>query len=238
MLIEEITMEDYKNHLKKTKTIIIPFGVVEEHGSHLPLNTDTIIVCEILKAVAQKRAVFVAPPVNYGVCTTTGKHIGTLSISSSALRAITRDLIKDAYNKGLRNFFLISGHGGSLHMSALKEVAEQLIDDLDDLKIAAFSPYDILWKELSAICETPGDSHGGELETSLILALAPHLVKGRATEEYPKLPRPFIVRDKVKYWPGGVWGNPEKATREKGLQAIEIIVSKVVELIDELKTGY
>jgi creatinine amidohydrolase len=42
------------------------------------------------------------------------------------------------------------------------------------------------------------------------------LDKGKAAEEYPEIPKPFNVKDKVKYWPGGVWGNPEKASAEKG----------------------
>ena len=44
MILENMTMSDFKKHLKKTKTIIFPFGTVEEHGSHLPLNTDTLII--------------------------------------------------------------------------------------------------------------------------------------------------------------------------------------------------
>ena len=64
-----------------------------------------------------------------------------------------------------------------------------------------------------------------------MLYLAPELVKGRAAEEYPKIPRPFTVRDKVKYWPGGVWGNPKKATREKGEKAMKLITDKIVEIL-------
>lgn len=235
MMIADMTMKEFTSHLEKTRTIIFPFGVVEEHGSHLPLNTDTIIIEEILKRVIVHRPVFCAPAINYGVCTTTRRHPGTISISAATLRRIALDLIRDAYGKGLRNFLLLSGHGGGLHISALKEAGEILIDELDGLRIAALSPYDVLWKELAALCETPNDSHAGEIETSLILALAPHLVKGRADEEYPAIPKPFIVRDKVGYWPGGVWGNPHKASQEKGEQAIAVIMAKIIGLIDAIE---
>ena len=63
MLLENITMADFKKGLKRIKTIIIPFGTIEEHGSHLPLSTDTIQVYEVVKEVAKKVKVFVAPPV-------------------------------------------------------------------------------------------------------------------------------------------------------------------------------
>ena len=64
-----------------------------------------------------------------------------------------------------------------------------------------------------------------------MLYLAPELVKGRAAEEYPKIPKPFTVRDKVKYWPGGVWGNPQKATREKGEKAMKLITDKIIDIL-------
>ena len=235
MILENITMEDFKRHLKKTKTVIFPFGTVEEHGRHLPLNTDTLIVYEILKRLIKKRKVVLAPPVYYGVCTSTNQHPGTISISAETLRRLTLDLVKNAYNKGLRNFILISGHGGGLHMYAIKEVAEILIEELKGAKIAVISPYDILRKELSELAETPNDSHAGEIETSLVLALAPELVKGRSKEEYPKMPKPFVVRNKLRYWRGGVWGNPGKASREKGEKAIRLIINKVVEVIEMIE---
>lgn len=235
IILEEITMKEFKTRLRRTKTIVFPFGTVEEHGSHLPLHTDSLIIREALKIVAQKKKFFFAPVVPYGVCTTTKDHPGTLSISPETLRLLAFDLVTDAYKKGLRNVLLISGHGGSLHMSALKEIAEMLVEQLHDIKIAVFSPYDLLGKELAAMTETPNDSHAGELETSVVLYLAPALVKGRSREEYPRIPRPLVVRDKIKHWPGGVWGNPRKATAEKGKKALELMADKIAEVIETME---
>jgi creatinine amidohydrolase len=235
IILENITMRDFSKYLKQTKTIVFPFGTIEEHGSHLPLNTDSMIIQEVLKIAAEKRRFFLAPVVQYGVCTTTGDHPGTIGITPETLRCLSYDLIMDAYQKGLRNFLLISGHGGSLHMSALKETAELLIGRLKGSAIAVFTPYDLLWKELSEIAETQNDSHAGELETSMVLYISPDLVKGRAKEEYPGIPKPFIVKDKVKYWPGGVWGNPQKASAEKGVKAIHLMAGKVIEVLDSFE---
>ncbi len=230
--MQYLTMSAFKRYLKQTKTIVFPFGTIEEHGSHLPLNTDALIIQEVLKKAAKTREFFLAPLVYYGVCTTTGDHPGTIGITPATLRRLSADLIKDAYRKGLRNFLLISGHGGSLHMSALKESAEMLVGELKSIQIAIFSPYDLLWKELAELAETPNDSHAGEIETSIMLYLAPDLVKGRPPLEYPKIPKPFIVKDKMKYWKGGVWGNPGKASREKGEKAVQLMVDAVVEVLD------
>ncbi len=234
-ILENITMHEFKQYLKKTKTIVFPFGTIEEHGKHLPLNTDSFIIDESLKRVARKRKFFLAPVIYYGVCTTTKDHPGTISISPGTLRSLSFDLVTEAYKKGLRKFVLISGHGGSLHMSAMKETAEVLVERLKGIKIAVLSPYDVLWKELSEISETPNDSHAGELETSMMLYLAPKLVKGRSPEEYPKIPKPLVVKDKVKYWPGGVWGNPKKASVEKGKKAIKLITDRIIELLDQIE---
>lgn len=234
MLLTDITMTEFEQYLTKTRTILFPFGSIEEHGMHLPLFTDTLIVYEVLKRAAQKREVFIAPPIHYGVCTSTGSHAGTLSISPGTLRRLTFDLIKDSYQKGLRHIFLISGHAGGIHMSAMKEVAEILMRELTGLKMAVFSLYDTLWDELAAVAETKNDSHAGEIETSLVLALTPELVKGKSPEEYPQFPRPFVVTDKLKYWPGGVWGNPEKASVEKGQKVLNLMVDSVIEVIDRI----
>ncbi|MEC4684847.1 MAG: creatininase family protein [Nitrospirota bacterium] len=235
MQIEEITMEEFKKGLKKTKTLIIPFGTVEEHGRHLPLSTDTIIAVEVLRLVEDKRKVFIAPPLHYGVCTTTRLHPGTISITPETLRRITLDMVRDSFQKGIKNFILISGHGGGLHMNALKEVAEILVEEIKGIRIAVVSPYELLWKELSGIAETENDSHAGEIETSVMLALRPELVKGTSKEEYPSFPKPLVVKDKLKYWPGGVWGNPGKASREKGEQVIALILEKIIDIIDMIE---
>ncbi|MFH0932921.1 MAG: creatininase family protein [Nitrospirota bacterium] len=235
-ILKTITMHEFRKYLKQTKTIVFPFGTIEEHGRHLPLNTDALIIEEALTLVAKKKKFFLAPINYYGVCTTTKNHPGTISITPDTLRRLSYDLVMDAFKKGLRNILLISGHGGSLHMSALKETAEILIEQLKGIKIAVFSPYDLLWKELSAIAETPNDSHAGEIETSIMLYLSPDLVRGRAAEEYPNIPKPFVVKDKVKYWPGGVWGNPKKASAEKGEKAVKLITDKIVEVLDKIES--
>lgn len=235
MQIENITMSEYRVALRKRKTLIVPYGTVEEHGTHLPLCTDTLIIVEILKLLQKKRAVLVAPPLHYGVCTTTSQHPGTIDITAETLRRLTLDIVRSAYKKGSKGFMLVSGHGGGLHMSAIKEVAEILVAELSGVKIAVLSPYDVLRNELLTLVETENDSHAGELETSLVLALKPDLVKGRSAEEYPSFPKPIVVKDKLKYWRGGVWGNPEKASAEKGRRAVATILNKLVEIVDSLE---
>ncbi len=76
--------------------------------------------------------------------------------------------------------------------------------------------------------------HAGEVETALMLAAYPHLVSGRPPAEWPNFPKYLLVRDKNRYWPGGVWGDPQAATPEQGetiLQAETQRLSAVIDLL-------
>ncbi len=84
------------------------------------------------------------------------------------------------------------------------------------------------------MCETKNDSHAGEIETSLMLHLKPHLVKGRGKEEYPDFPHPLLTRNKRKYWKNAVWGNPNKASRQKGKAISKALAGKLVKLVKKI----
>lgn len=234
MLLGEVNMAGYKRLIKKTRTLIIPFGTIEAHGAHLPLNTDTFIIREAARKAASETGVLMGPPIEYGVCTSTAMHPGTIGITPDTLRSIARDLVRDGYRQGLRGFILISGHGGGLHVNALREAAETLVNELDGVSIAACSVYEILGKEAGEIAETKNDSHAGEMETSLMLFLAPGLVNGRSRQEYPSFPKPLVVKDKLKYWKGAVWGNPEVASAEKGERLFGLMVMAIKGLVEKI----
>lgn len=122
-------------------------------------------------------------------------------------------------------------------MSAMKEAGETLTQELKPVKIAICCIYELIGKESSSIIETRNDSHAGEGETSLIMHLAPGLVKGSSKEEYPKFVKPVIARDKIKYWPGAVWGDPSKAAAAKGKRLFELMVKKTAALVRLLEKG-
>ena len=234
MLLGEVTMTEFKR-LSRRAVLIVPFGTVEAPGTPLPLNTDTLIMREVVKKLVEGRKdLLMAPPIQYGVCTSTAQHPGTIGISTSTLRAIISDIVRNAHSHGIRKIILVSGHGGGLHVSAMKEAAEELVATLDGLRMAAFTIYDVIGKEARDLAETENDSHAGEMETSLMLHLAPRLVNGRSKEEYPSFPRPLVVKDKLKYWPGAVWGNPGKATKEKGERLFNVMVSRLDEVVRAL----
>lgn len=237
MLIEEMTMTEFEAGLLRTRTLVIPFGSVEEHGPHLPLSTDTIEAYEVCKRASLEIPLFVAPPIHYGNCRSTACHPGTISISTHTLKSLLKDIVRSLRTQGLRNFIAISGHAGGAHCMALQEAGEELIAEFSDIFMAVVTELDLARQEGRGLIETPGDSHAGEIETSRILNSHPHLVKGSALAEIPCFPTGILVRDKRRYWPGGVWGDPAKASAEKGARLEELVVNKLVELARLLESG-
>jgi len=235
MLIGEITMVEFTAGLEKTRTVLIPFGATEEHGDHLPLATDTLHAETVARKLAERRALFVAPVVPYGICRSTGAHPGTISITTRTLKGLALDLVSSLRNQGLRNFILLSGHAGGTHLATLVDAGEELLRLFSDIRIAVLTEYQLAAGAGKGIIETPDDSHAGEIETSRMLHSHPHLVKGKGAREYPAFPTGILVRNKRKFWPGGVWGNPELATAEKGWRLESAVIDALELLVDQLE---
>jgi len=234
---QDLTMPEFEAARDQLQTVILPVGSVEEHGPHLPLGTDTFHAIEVARRVAELRPVLVAPPIFYGICRSTREHPGTVSLSGDTLRALIRDLGREYYRQGLRRLVFISGHAGGTHMCALVEAGEALLEEFADVRVAVVNVLDLLREVLTArpdLIKTKGDSHAGEVETAIMLAAHPHLVKGRAPAEWPGFPKYELVRDKRRYWPGGVWGDPGPAAAAQGEEILAAETLRLVQLIDAL----
>lgn len=235
MIIAQMTMPEFTAALQRTRTVIVPFGSTEQHGSHLPLDTDTLQAIDVARLAAAQRDLFVAPPVHYGVCRSTGDHPGTIGISSTSLRLLACDLVDALYRQGLRTVVLLSGHAGTTHMATLVDAGEELLRRYQDIRIAVVCEYHLAAAAGEGLLATPGDSHAGEIETSRLLHSHPALVKGCPAAEFPQFPAAILVRDKRRYWPGGIWGDPSKATAEKGAELERRVVESLCALIAELE---
>jgi len=144
--------------------------------------------------------------------------------------------------QGWRNLVFISGHAGGTHISAILEAGEQLLAELPEVRVAVVNLLDVLGEVLADrpdLVQTKGDSHAGEVETAIMMAAYPELVRGRAPEEWPRFPKYVLVRNKRRYWPGGVWGNPAPATAAQGeailgaeADRLALVISTLEELGD------
>ena len=233
-LLEEMSWPEIEAGLKQTRTVILPVGATEEHGPHLPTITDTIQAMEVARAVADKKNVFLAPPLHYGVCRSTRGFPGTITVSHDALRTFVKDLLISFTDSGFANIMILTGHAGGQHMAALEEACQMAVEERD-FRVSLVSLFDFI--DASAV-QTPHDGHAGEMETSLMMVIRKDLVKGKPAEHFPVRPR-FLIMKNVRHLMGnGVMGNPEPATPEKGKAFFDMAVIGVIGALEELESDF
>jgi creatinine amidohydrolase len=230
-LMEDMTWKEVELTLTKNKTVIIPFGSTEEHGYHLPLSTDYFVAYELAKLVSKRTQVLVAPPICYGVCRRGASFPGTITISIDTLRSFTIDIITSLHSQGFRNIIVLPGHLGSAQIIGLELACQELLIKYEKLKIALIDLTKILEKiPKELIKEKFG--HAGEVETSLMLALDPEIVRMKdATSEKPKFPSHQIVKDSRKFMKSGVMGDAKIASIKKGTTILDLFVNEISKTI-------
>ena len=233
MLIHEATMIEFASRRGEVATAILPVGSLEEHGPHLPLGLDAMHALALARETARLKPCWVAPPLFYGLCRSSAQHPGTVGISGDTLRASVYDIGTGLWRQGIHCLCLLTGHAGGTHQSALVEAGEKILESTD-LEVASVCVLDLL-AQAAGFLECPGDSHAGEVETSLALHLWPELVRGGAPEAYPTFPRFLLVRDKLEHWPSGVWGDPGKASADKGRRILEVEARALVQVLEALE---
>jgi creatinine amidohydrolase len=235
---DELSMKEAEKAAKEGKVVIIPCGSIEEHGTHLPLCTDSLQAECVALGVARKAGCLVAPPLRYGVCNSTRNFPGTLSISFDSLRSIMTDILEDFIRNGFKRLLILTGHAGRSHMIALKLAAKAVIlhhkNEDDRPRIMVCSDYDFAF-DLRGKEFDDRDSHAGTIESSRVMAIRSDLIKGKGTRNYPNLPRFEIVPDPERYFPSGVMGDPTIASAEKGQRINDYVIEQIVKLVEELK---
>lgn len=233
MYLDNLTMNEFKSRLNEKLVVILPIGAVEEHGSHLPLCTDSIQPEFIAEKVAEKTNSLIAPPIRYGVCMSTKNFPGTISIKFDTLRSLIYDILSELVRNGVKNILVLSGHAGRLHMSALKLAAYNIVEE-ENVKVAVLSDYDFayIFKEI----EFPkDDGHAGAIETSRVLSIREDLVKGKGINSHVKFPKFFVLNHIEKFFPSGVMGMPSHASKEKGKLLNDFIVDEIVKLVENFQ---
>ena len=217
--------------------LLVPIGIVEEHGPHLPLDTDSIQAVATCEAVADRLGprAMVAPLLAYGNCSSTRNFPGSFSLSFDTLRAVARDLLADAARHGFPTVAFVSGHAGGAHMRALKLAAEEHVTRHEAQRVFVLCDYELLSDfdaRAAAGVDVPRwDGHAGALETSRMMALRPDLVKGGAAAHRVEFPDFLVEPHPERRFPSGVMGDPTLASAKLGRAANEHIVERLVRLV-------
>jgi creatinine amidohydrolase len=230
---------DVRAHLAGRRPVILPFGAYEQHGPHLPLATDTMMAAALARRVAQRVGALLLPAVAYGDTSGNAGFPGTLSLSFDTVRAIALDICAALVAHGATSLVVVNGDFGNRAPLALagREAYVRLgfpvlIVDYPGLTTIA-----------AEVCETPpaGDGfyHADELETSIMLAVAPDSVRmDRATAEYPQFPPAFPAAftglDTIST--SGVFGDPRPATADKGDRLLDRLCDAATALVSAFLT--
>jgi creatinine amidohydrolase len=222
---------DFKLALKKIKKAIIPVGSLEQHGAHLPLSTDSIIAEYIARKIAEQVGAFLMPTLTYGI-SFEHKPMFNVSLRSSTLSAMICDASLSLAESGIKQIIILNGHHGNT--GALQYIPQELDNRIySDVNIHAIHYWQMMRSEFD---------HAGEVETSLILAISPELVRmDRAKPSSKKLSKSKFAYTCITNAPGafpkltgnGVWGDPRKATATKGEKMIKEITINASNTIAE-----
>jgi mycofactocin system creatininase family protein len=198
--------------LPERPLVLVPVGSTEQHGPHLPLETDTLIASNVSKRLAEALGGYVAPAISIGA---SGEHQGfpgVLSIGTDALRIVLVELVRSLSHWAGR-VVLVNGHGGNL--AAVTGAVDQFRAEGHR---ADWVP-----------CASGGDAHAGRSETSVMLHLAPWLVRPHRAEPGNTRPLAELLPELQQHGvralaPNGVLGDPTGATAAEGAALFEQMV--------------
>jgi creatinine amidohydrolase len=208
--------------------LIVPVGTCEQHGPHMPMGCDTIVVERLADQLSAEFGVLRAPTLEYGVNVVTERGFaGNAWLRRKTLHRMLNDLLDTWESTGIKEFILLTAHEHDPHLEALATVItnEARVRVVD---IFAMNLRDLLEGQTEPM-------HGDEVDTSLILYLAPELVRMDLAQDY------MMSRDELRRYrrgwlripkgsPGSI-GRPSLASPEKGQRLYERIHSRVRERV-------
>ncbi len=203
MTSEFLNMTGQEVGLRRNETIFLPVGSVEQHGPHLPTETDTLIAKSFAKTLAERTNGLQAPEFNYGyrsqVASGGGELFpGTVSLSGNTVTCLIRDIILAFGAHGHLNIVLVNGHFENTYFCI--EGMNEALSRQPNLQLFLFNWWELLTtNQLESIfgLDFPGweAEHAGVVETSLVMHLAPAKVKTDLLEDrVSSLPIPRFTR--------------------------------------------
>lgn len=208
--------------------VVIPVGSTEQHGPHLPLATDTLVAEELAgRAIRRTEGLMLGPSLTI---TASGEHAGfagTLSIGTAAMTDVIIELVRSA--SWAEGVVLVNGHGGNY--TAVTQAVETLT--AERRRALAWWPK---WPKRTD--GGPADLHAGRIETSLMLAIDPGLVRLQLAEPGPHTDIAELRARGVRaVSPSGVLGDPSGASGSEGERFIQRFVDDLVAAIERWRPG-
>ena len=249
----EMTWPEVKAAAAREPVAVVPIATIEDHGRHLPIDTDLRLcnaVCEAAVASAADRAVLV-PAINHGYSPHHMDFPGAITIGAHTLMDYGVDVCTSLVHHGFRKILIVNGHGSNTPIIDL--VSRLTVVDTNALVSAinywAAPGVREVAESLRESEKIGGMNHACEFETSMYLAIRPDLVDmSKAVHELSHRPTKNYWTDLIggdgplmmmEHWSSlsesGVMGDPTKATAEKGRKLLDAAAAGIVEIIDEMR---
>ncbi len=219
--------------------LLVPLGATEQHGPHLPIQTDTLLATAACAQASAKTGVPVAPPLAYTVSAGhTAKWPGTFSVLHETFLSTLRQLAAWAAATGWRRLLFINAHFGN--DATLRAAVDQIrLAHLDGLLVGARNTYALTPKIWQTFISDAADLHANRAETSLLLHLAPelvHLDRLRAADDPDRTATSVFSYPVAQTSLNGVTGQPSAASREEGASLFLQIGDALAEIVERAKT--
>ena len=244
-MLGELTWPAAKRRLEEVDMALLPVGAIEQHGPHLPLDTDAWDAEHLCREVARRcrePRPLVLPLIPYGVSYHHEDFPGTLSINPQTLARLVYEVGMSAAKHGVTKLVIVNGHGGN--MPTLQFAAQMI--NRDAHIFTCVDTGETSDADVARLSETREDVHAGEVETSTSLATRPELVDmDRAEGFVPRFHSRYLdlSSEYAVQWyahterisPTGVLGDPLKASPEKGREIWEVMIQHLVDFVETLK---
>ncbi len=229
--IENISWIELDKLLGEYDTVVFAIGArTKEHGPHLQLNNDYILAEKLLDKVMENVSVLVLPTLQYGYYPAFLEYPGSVSIRKNVFRDTIIDICHAFINHGVRKFYILNT--GISTVPAIEEAKNKM----KDATIAYLNLIDFD-KTLPDIEEQEGGTHADELETSMMLYLAPETVDMKLAVKDYHPDNGYLSRENVvgkTYSKTGIFGDPTLASVDKGKIIVDNLIKYITEQINSM----
>ena len=251
-LLGSLSWQDAAGLDAERTVALVPVAALEQHGPHLPLDTDAFLVTRVVEAAAGRARpgdpVLVTPTIFAGSSEHHMAFAGTVSLRPETLAAVVRDVCSSMARHGFRRLLIVNGHGGN---RAVLAGTVQSLGLEAPVCVATLDYWTLAADAVAELRDSPagGMAHACEFETSLMLHLRPESVRMELIAR--EIPEPRFSLERLDlfrhgplgaYWTthelsrSGVRGARDLATAEKGRAFFEACVSGLAGLIEEQRT--
>jgi creatinine amidohydrolase len=245
---QELRSPEFES-IDRATPVVLPVAAVEQHGPHLPLATDRMIAEHLVAELNARMgpSILVLPNVPVGCSDHHMDFAGSLTLQHETFLGVAMQYLHSAWRHGFRNFLVLNSHGGNQGIGQV--LLEQFGTQHADSRIVVATWWRVASEALLALNETGqgGVGHACEFETSLMLHIAPQLVRMDAAPARSNLPtfewakadllrssRASLFRTMREMTPSGAFGEPRGASAEKGRQITDIVCDALAEILRDL----